>query len=59
MQIKCTGGTKNQKKYAKSIALFCAGKLMHRNLIENIGTYHYKLRLVYPLKIIFVPELSI
>ena len=37
MQIKCTGGTKNQKKYAKSIALFCAGKLMHRNLIDNIS----------------------
>ena len=36
MQIKCTGGTKNQKKYAKSIALFCADKLMHKNLTDNI-----------------------
>ena len=37
MQIKCTGGTKNQKKYAKSMAFFCAGKLMHRNLSDNIS----------------------
>ena len=36
MQIKCTGGTKNQKTYGKSIALFSAGKLMHKNLIENL-----------------------
>ena len=37
MQIKCKGGTTNQKKYAKSMAYFCAGKLMHRNLAENIN----------------------
>lgn len=37
MKVTVTGGTKNQKKYSKSLANFCAKKLMHKNLADNIS----------------------
>ena len=37
MEVTLKGGTKNQKKYSKSMAYFCAKKLMHKNLADNIS----------------------
>ena len=37
MKVTVSGGTKNQKKYSKSLAYFCAKKLMHKNLADNIS----------------------
>jgi len=39
MKVTVAGGTKNQKKYSKSLAYFCAKKLMHKNLADNISIH--------------------